>query len=228
MAFNLSARAQTRLIRTLLLALGCFIAAFVWLNVRRNPGSDALQSTPSASPSVNAAPLASPQPAPATQSPAPLSQTAPASSGNETSLLIPVAGVRPDQLQDTYTASRSTGRVHDAIDIPAARNTPVLACADGTIVKFFQSVRGGTTIYQLDPDNKTVYYYAHLDHYAEGLTENHFARRGEVIGYVGDTGNAGAGNYHLHFSISIVSDAKHYYNGANINPYPLLRYGNTP
>jgi len=228
MAFNLSTRAQTRLIRTALLALVCFVAAFVWLNVRRNSGNDAPLPMPIASPSVYATPLASPPPASAAQSSTPLNQPAPASSRNETSLLIPVAGVRPDQLQDTYTDARSEGRVHDAIDIPAARNTPVLACADGTIVKFFQSARGGTTIYQLDPDNKTVYYYAHLDHYADGLTENHFARRGEVIGYVGDTGNAGAGNYHLHFSISIVADPKHFYDGTNINPYPLLRRGDTP
>jgi murein DD-endopeptidase MepM/ murein hydrolase activator NlpD len=238
MAFNLSTRVQTRLIRILLLALVCFIAAFVWINVRRNSGNDAPQPissyTPSPEPSPAAAanttvaavptPIASPA-ADATLFASPL--PAPALSGNETSLLIPVAGVRPDQLQDTYTDSRSEGRVHDAIDIPAARNTPVLACADGTIVKFFQSARGGTTIYQLDRDNKTVYYYAHLDHYADGLAENHFARRGEVIGYVGDTGNAGAGNYHLHFSISIVPDPKHYYGGTNINPYPLLHDGNT-
>lgn len=238
MAFNSSTRAQTRLIRTALLVLVCFIAAFVWLNVRRNSGNDAppqiSSSTPSPEPSPAAAtntttavvptPIASPA-ANATPLASPLS--APAPSGNKTSLLIPVAGVRPDQLHDTYTDSRSEGRVHDSIDIPAARNTPVFACADGTIVKFFQSARGGTTIYQLDRDNKTVYYYAHLDHYADGLAENHFARRGEVIGYVGDTGNAGAGNYHLHFSISIVADPKHYYNGTNINPYPLLRDGST-
>lgn len=99
----------------------------------------------------------------------------------------------------------------------------MLAAADGRIVKLFQSKPGGTTIYQLDPDNRTVYYYAHLDHYAEGITEGHFARRGEVIAYVGDTGNAGAGNYHLHFSILIVSDPKRYWEGVNINPYPLLR-----
>jgi murein DD-endopeptidase MepM/ murein hydrolase activator NlpD len=131
--------------------------------------------------------------------------------------------VRPEQLRDTFQEARSEGRVHDAIDIPAPRGTPVLAAADGRIVKLFESQRGGTTIYQLDPDNKTVYYYAHLERYADGLAEGHFARRGEVIAYVGDTGNAGAGNYHLHFSILIVSDPKRYWDGTNINPYPLLR-----
>jgi murein DD-endopeptidase MepM/ murein hydrolase activator NlpD len=138
-------------------------------------------------------------------------------------LIIPVAGVRPEQLHDTFSESRSEGRVHDAIDIAAPLGTPVLASADGTIVKLFHSERGGTTIYQLSADNKFVYYYAHLDRYAEGLSEGYFAKQGEKIGYVGDTGNAGAGNYHLHFSIAVISNPKRYWEGVNINPYPLLK-----
>jgi murein DD-endopeptidase MepM/ murein hydrolase activator NlpD len=138
-------------------------------------------------------------------------------------LIVPVAGVRPDQLQDTFAQSRSEGRVHDAIDILAPKGTRVLAAADGTIVKLFHSDRGGTTIYQSSVDRKFIYYYAHLDRYADGLTEGHFARQGETIAYVGDTGNAGAGNYHLHFSIAVVSDPKRYWEGTNINPYPLLK-----
>jgi murein DD-endopeptidase MepM/ murein hydrolase activator NlpD len=138
-------------------------------------------------------------------------------------LIIPVAGVRPDQLHDTFSESRSEGRVHDAIDIAALLGTPVLAATDGTIVKLFHSERGGTTIYQLSADNKFVYYYAHLDRYAEGLTEGQVAKQGETIAYVGDTGNAGAGNYHLHFSIALISDPKRYWEGVNINPYPLLK-----
>lgn len=138
-------------------------------------------------------------------------------------LIIPVAGVRSDQLRDTYSESRSEGRVHDAIDIPAPLDTPVLAAADGTILKLFQSERGGTTIYQLSTDKRYVYYYAHLDRYAEGLTEGHFAKQGETIAYVGDSGNAGAGNYHLHFSITTISDPRRYWQGTNLNPYPLLK-----
>ena len=137
-------------------------------------------------------------------------------------LIIPVAGVRPDQLIDTFDAARSEGRVHDAIDIPAAAETPVLAAADGKIQKLFQSERGGTTIYQLSADQKMIFYYAHLARYADGLTEGKQVRQGETIAYVGDTGNAGIGNYHLHFSIAIVSDPKRYWEGTNINPYPLL------
>lgn len=138
-------------------------------------------------------------------------------------LIIPVVGVRPEQLQDTFTDARSEGRAHDAIDIMAPAGTPVVAASDGAIVRLFQSDRGGTTIYQLSPDKKLVFYYAHLQRYADGLVIGKFARQGEVIGYVGDTGNAGAGNYHLHFSIAVVADPKRYWEGTNINPYPLLR-----
>ena len=145
--------------------------------------------------------------------------TSPSPSG----LIIPVAGVRPEQLRDTFSESRAAGRIHDAIDIPAPRGTPVIAAADGPIVKLFQSERGGTTIYQLSVDGKFVYYYAHLDRYADGLVEGRFIKQGETIAYVGDTGNAGAGNYHLHFSIAEISNPKDFWHGVNINPYPLLR-----
>ena len=138
-------------------------------------------------------------------------------------LIVPVAGVQPNQLLDTFSDSRSEGRVHDAIDIPAAAGTPVLAAAEGQIIKLFQSERGGTTIYQLSTNQKLIFYYAHLQGYADGLTEGKSVRQGEVIGYVGDTGNAGPGNYHLHFSIAVVTDPKRYWEGTNINPYPLLR-----
>jgi murein DD-endopeptidase MepM/ murein hydrolase activator NlpD len=144
-------------------------------------------------------------------------------SGSPGKLIIPVAGVRPEQLRDTFSEARSEGRVHDAIDIPAPRGTPVIAAADGPIVKLFHSERGGTTIYQVSTDGKFVYYYAHLDRYAEGLAEGHFAKQGETIAYVGDSGNAGAENYHLHFSVAEISNPKDFWHGVNINPYPLLR-----
>jgi len=137
-------------------------------------------------------------------------------------LIIPVAGVRPDQLLDTFDDARSEGRVHDAIDIPAAAETPVLAVADGKIIKLFHSDRGGTTIYQISANQELIFYYAHLSRYADGLAEGNMVKQGEVIAYVGDTGNAGTGNYHLHFSIAVVSDPKRYWEGTNINPYPLL------
>jgi len=138
-------------------------------------------------------------------------------------LIIPVAGVKPDQLIDTFADARSEGRLHDAIDIMAPSGTPVLAAADGRILKLFQSERGGITIYQLGPNQQFIFYYAHLAGYAPSLFEGKDVRQGEVIAYVGDTGNAGPGNYHLHFSIAVTSDPKRYWEGTNINPYPLLR-----
>lgn len=177
------------------------------------------------SPSATSPPQANSESALSTPTSSPLNPAAPLSTPEAIPdrLIIPVAGVRPDQLHDTFSESRSEGRVHDAIDIVAPLGTSVLAAADGKIVKLFHSERGGTTIYQLSVDQKFVYYYAHLDRYAEGLSEGYFAKQGETIAYVGDTGNAGAGNYHLHFSISVIADPKRYWEGVNINPYPLLK-----
>ncbi len=119
--------------------------------------------------------------------------------------------------------ARSEGRVHDAIDIQAPAGTRVVAAADGEIAKLFQSERGGTTIYQYSTDKKLIYYYAHLQGYADGLVPGKVVHQREVIGYVGDTGNAGTGNYHLHFSISVIPKPARYWEGTNINPYPLLK-----
>ncbi len=146
----------------------------------------------------------------------------PAASGR---LIIPVQGVRPQDLTDTYAQARGSGRRHDAIDIPAPRGTPVLAAAPGVVLKRFHSERGGTALYHLSLDRQTVYYYAHLDRYAEGLTEGTALRQGEVLGYVGDSGNAGQGNCHLHFEITTTADPARYWGGTPQNPYPLLREG---
>ncbi|HEX8638348.1 MAG TPA: M23 family metallopeptidase [Pyrinomonadaceae bacterium] len=140
-------------------------------------------------------------------------------------LMIPVVGIKPENLQDTYTASRSGGRIHNAIDIMAPGGTPVVAAADGEIAKFFESDLGGVTIYQLSADKKYIYYYAHLQRRADNLKEKDFVRQGTVIGYVGDTGNSGAGNYHLHFTITVPTDPKRYWDGTDINPYPFLKQG---
>ncbi len=155
--------------------------------------------------------------------PAPVPAPAASSFVSTVNLVIPVSGIRPEQLIDTFGDARSEGRLHDAIDIAAPAGTPVLAAADGRIVKLWQSERGGTTIYQLGPNQEVIFYYAHLAGYAPGLAEGNNVRQGDVIAYVGDTGNAGTGNYHLHFSIAVVSDPKRYWEGTNINPYPLLR-----
>jgi murein DD-endopeptidase MepM/ murein hydrolase activator NlpD len=137
-------------------------------------------------------------------------------------LLVPVEGVKANQLRDTFNQARSEGRQHDAIDIMAPQGLPVLATTDGTVVKLFQSERGGITLYQVDPSGGYVYYYAHLARYADGIAEGKQVRRGEVIAYVGDTGNAGAGNFHLHFAISKITSPRRWSGGDPINPYPLL------
>jgi peptidoglycan LD-endopeptidase LytH len=140
-----------------------------------------------------------------------------------TKLIIPVKDVKPSALVDSFTAQRSGGRTHNAIDIMAPRETPVLAAADGEIYKLVTNGLGGTTLYLLSLDRKVVFYYAHLDYYAEGLFIGQKVKQGEVIAFVGDTGNAGIGNFHLHFAVWLVEDPKKYSNGTNLNPYPLLR-----
>jgi peptidoglycan LD-endopeptidase LytH len=220
-----------------LVLLAAVIAIFVWLLIRQvGPAASVGNQTeirlePAPSPSAGIEPAAQapipetppphPEPSPTIQSP--ISSNSPQQSYvGAVDLLIPVQGVRSDQLLDTFEDARSEGRLHDAIDIPAAAGTPVLAATDGAILKLFQSERGGTTIYQLSQDRKLVLYYAHLQRFADGLVEGAYVKRGDVIAYVGDTGNAGVGNYHLHFSIAIVADPKRYWEGTNLNPFPLL------
>ena len=137
-------------------------------------------------------------------------------------LLLPVQGIGPEQLHDTFTDARSAGRSHDAIDIMAAAGTPVLAVADGHVEKLFDSERGGLTIYQFEPDGRLAYYYAHLQGYAEGLAEGQPLKRGQVIGYVGSTGNASPAAPHLHFAIFVLGPEKRWWEGTAINPYPIL------
>jgi len=138
-------------------------------------------------------------------------------------LLLPVQGIRPDQLSDTFHDARGGGsRVHEALDIMASRGTPVLATEDGRIVKLFTSKQGGLTIYQFDPTETYAYYYAHLDRYADGLVEGQTVRRGQLLGYVGSTGNAAPEGPHLHFAIFRLTPEKHWWQGAPIDPFPLL------
>lgn len=143
-----------------------------------------------------------------------------------TGLLLPVQGITPAQLSDTFTDARSAGRAHDAIDIMAAAGTPVLAVADGHVEKLFTSKLGGLTIYEFNPDGTLAYYYAHLQRYADGLAEQQKITRGQVIGYVGSTGNASPEAPHLHFAIFRLGPEKQWWKGEAINPYPAL--GGTP
>jgi murein DD-endopeptidase MepM/ murein hydrolase activator NlpD len=145
-------------------------------------------------------------------------------------LSLPLNGVRVDQLVPTFDEARGD-RPHEAIDIMAARGTPVIATEDGRIAKLFWSKAGGHTIYQFDPSERYVYYYAHLDRYADDLAEGQAVTRGQTIGYVGSTGNAKADAPHLHFAIFLLTPEKRWWDGAALDPYPVLRWnvdGGTP
>ncbi len=137
-------------------------------------------------------------------------------------LLIPVVGVGAEALRDDFHRPRSGGRSHGALDILAPLGTPVVATTDGTIRKLFTSRAGGITIYQTDPEEEKIYYYAHLDRYAAGLTEGMKVSRGTVIGFVGTTGNAPVGTPHLHFAIMKLPPTKEWWKGDPMDPYPLL------
>lgn len=175
---------------------------------------------------VSPSPPVTSAPAPAAPAPPParIPQTMPDDLAGR-DLLVPVQGIRREDLQDTFDDARSEGRIHDAIDIMAPRNTPVLAIEAGRIVKLFTSKQGGLTIYQYDPTEAYSYYYAHLESYAPGLKEGDTVARGQVIGYVGISGNASPEGPHLHFAINRLKPDKKWHEGDPINPYPVLRPG---
>ena len=137
-------------------------------------------------------------------------------------LVVPVQGIAPSSLTPTFHDDRGEGRVHEALDIMAPAGTPVLAVADGHVEKLFDSDRGGLTIYQFEPGGRYAYYYAHLERYAPGLEEGQALRRGEVIGYVGSTGNADPAAPHLHFAIFRLGAEKRWWEGTPVDPWPLL------
>jgi len=150
----------------------------------------------------------------------------PFSASLSNTLIIPVAGVARSQLTDTWGAARAQGRTHEGIDILAPQGTPVLAAANGRIMKFFDSERGGVTIYEFDATERFVYYYAHLLARAPGLAESYQVRQGQVIGYVGMTGNAPIP--HLHFEVERLGPEHRWWRAESINPFPLLMAGQPP
>jgi murein DD-endopeptidase MepM/ murein hydrolase activator NlpD len=201
-------------------AAGALVATFVIaraekvdVRVQREPGAAATTGTSTPTPAPRATAVAA----------APPSMADAIGMLARRDLDIPVRGVQPRSLHDTFNDARAIGRRHDAIDIMAPRGTEVLAVDDGTIAKLFTSKLGGLTIYQFDPTQTFSYYYAHLDRYADGLAEQQAVRRGEIIGYVGSTGNASEDAPHLHFAIARLDTDRSWWKGAPINPYPLLR-----
>lgn len=136
-------------------------------------------------------------------------------------LMVPVAGIVPEKVPDTFTARRGQ-RIHSALDIMAARGTPVLSADAGKVFKVRSNNLGGLTVYTLDPTERFVYYYAHLDRYAEGLAEGQALQPGDVIGYVGTTGNAPPNAPHLHFQVLVYRGNGRWWDGDPLNPRPYL------
>lgn len=175
------------------------------------------QPAPAPSPTPELASV--PVTVPATQ---PLSSPPSATEVITRSLIIPVPGIAPEAISDTFNEMRGSARRHEALDIMAPRGTPVVAVDDGVIKKLFTSQYGGLTIYQFDPSETVSYYYAHLDRYADGLKEGVAVKQGDVLGYVGSTGNASPSAPHLHFTIFRLGAEKRWWEGEALNPYPLL------
>jgi len=135
--------------------------------------------------------------------------------------VLPIAGLTARDLHDNFSERRGA-TLHEAIDIMEPRGTPVRAVVDGTIAKLFLSRAGGNTIYLFDSGRVYSYYYAHLDRYADGLHEGQRVSAGDVIAYVGSTGNASASAPHLHFTIFELEPEKRWWKGTPVNPYPIL------
>jgi murein DD-endopeptidase MepM/ murein hydrolase activator NlpD len=169
-------------------------------------------------------PFASPPPVPQLDAPAPQASPPPDLTDFQRlkarDLALPVEAFDRRQLRDNFAEMRGN-RVHEAIDLPAPRGTPVLAVDDGVIKKLFTSVPGGLTIYEFDRDSAYCYYYAHLDRYAEGLKEGAVVKKGDRLGYVGTSGNVPPNAPHLHFTVFRLGPEKRWWEGTPINPYPL-------
>lgn len=138
-------------------------------------------------------------------------------------LMVPVDGIAVDRLMDSFDAQRDAGaRRHNAIDILAPRGTAVVAADDGIILRMGFNALGGLTVYQVDPARRFVYYYAHLDRYASTLRDGGAVSRGDVIGYVGSTGNASPNAPHLHFQVLL--HRERYWEGESVNPMGAFEF----
>jgi murein DD-endopeptidase MepM/ murein hydrolase activator NlpD len=217
--------------KILLLLAVALVGVLAWMAAGSDKTVDAVplprpQAKAAARPIEPAVPPVILQPiATATATPAVVAnETAPVMGGPDAPrpMVIPVAGVDRSAMRDMFDEVRGNRR-HEAIDIMAPRGTPVIAADDGVVKKLFTSVPGGLTVYEFDPDERFCYYYAHLDSYALGLHEGQLLRRGEVLGYVGTTGNAPKNAPHLHFALIRLDPDRRWWKGTYVNPYPLLR-----
>jgi len=213
-------------------------ALFVFLRQLPQDAAPVVAVAPAVTPAASTGPMAALPAAPVVQTDLteadlplrPAAQefplVAPLAAGSEPvpaqKLLVPVEGIQASALTDTFDQPRGKERHHEALDIMAPKGSKVLAVADGKLVKLFNSKPGGLTIYQFDPSEKFAYYYAHLDRYAEGIKEGMPLKRGDLIGYVGSTGNADPAAPHLHFAVVELTAEKQWWKGTPLNPYPLL------
>jgi murein DD-endopeptidase MepM/ murein hydrolase activator NlpD len=133
-------------------------------------------------------------------------------------LLLPIPGVDPNSLKDTFRQPRGANRLHMAVDIVAARGTPVLSTDSGQIIKIYQSEAGGLTVYATDVTRRFIYFYAHFDRYHIGVAEGMTVARGDTVGYVGTTGNAPENHPHLHFAILRSNNVAQWSRGLPVNP----------
>ena len=196
-------------------ASAAVLAALAWMASGTTPNITALRP-PVRTSRAEALPASPPEVSPLPITPTP-------SGDAPRPLIMPVAGVDPSTIHDMFDEMRGgSTRRHDALDILAPRGTPVVATDDGSVKKLFTSVPGGLTVYEFDPDQRYCYYYAHLDAYAPGLHEGQLLRRGDIVGYVGTTGNAPKDTPHLHFAVTRLDPDKRWWTGTPINPYPLL------
>jgi murein DD-endopeptidase MepM/ murein hydrolase activator NlpD len=139
-------------------------------------------------------------------------------------LQLPIDGADVNLMKNQFAETRDGGgRGHEAVDILAPRNTPIRAVENGTIAKLFESKAGGTTVYQFDPTGRFCYYYAHLERYAAGLHDGQRVSKGDVIGYVGTSGNAPANTPHLHFAIFELTAQRRWWDGKPLDPYLAFR-----
>jgi murein DD-endopeptidase MepM/ murein hydrolase activator NlpD len=137
-------------------------------------------------------------------------------SGTGARLVFPVVG--PNNFGDTWGAPRSGGRRHEGTDVIAANGTPLVAVEAGVVTRVDWNPLGGWKLW-VDGESGTSYYYAHLRAYAPGIAPggpDFPVAAGQLIGWVGQTGNAQFSVSHLHIEV-------HPQRGAPINPYPLMR-----
>ncbi|WP_010187255.1 M23 family metallopeptidase [Sphingomonas sp. PAMC 26605] len=197
---------MNRVARFILISLAIIAAAWIALLALLPEASRRIESSAAPSPAGT-----------------PLPAAGAAALGEGSVLAVPVGGMRRQDLRDSWGDPRENGlREHHGADLMAPSNTPVTAAAPGMVEKLWVSAAGGTTVYVRSPARNWTYYYAHLSGYAPGLQEGQSVKVGDVLGYVGDTGNAGAGNFHLHFGLTHTTPDQHWYEGTDVDPYPYL------